>query len=69
MLQSGRLDLQARIPCSGNLGLFSLPPETHALLLADSVVAATVAKWKVQARASPSGLLDDNLTRGLRYVI
>jgi hypothetical protein len=56
---------QTHVPCSGNLGLFYLTPESHALLLADPAVSAKVAEWKQVALASSTGLIDDNLTRGL----
>ncbi len=56
---------QTHVPCSGNLGLFYLAPESHALLLADPAVSARVAEWKSMALVSSTGLIDDNLTRGL----
>ncbi len=59
---------QELIPTIGNLGLFYLTPEVHACLHADAPLMARVAQWKTRALASPTGFIDDDLTRGLRFI-
>jgi hypothetical protein len=58
---------QELIPTVGNLGLFYLTPEVHARLHADGPLMARVVQWKARALASPTGFIDDDLTRGLRF--